>query len=250
MTTIPIIGTPLAVTTYAELQTKIVSLAEARSRIIIDFTNTQIAVARRHEPMFREITSDVDWFIPDGMPLIWAMNARGAGLKDRVYGPSFMRHSLSARHPTIRHFFLGGSNTCLDHLIAHARRLNPDISIVGTHNGYFPESESPRIIEIIRASNADFIWVGLGTPKQQEWLHRHRGAFDSGVFLAVGFAFDVNAGTKSDAPDWMQRYGLTWLFRFLSEPVRLGPRYLKYNPLFCWYLLREEIRRRSYICRK
>ncbi len=85
----------------------------------------------------------------------------------------------------------------------------------------------------------DFIWVGLGTPKQYHWIQRAHDRGIKSVFLAVGFAFDVIAGTKPDAPAWMQPLGLTWLFRLLSEPKRLGSRYLKYNTLFCWYLLLE-----------
>ena len=90
--------------------------------------------------------------------------------------------------------------------------------------------------EINRLS-PDFIWVGFGTPKQQAWVKRHKHLLRRGVILTVGFAFDVNAGMKPDAPGWMQRLGLTWVFRLASEPRRLAPRYLRYNFLFLWYLL-------------
>ncbi|MGI9172835.1 MAG: WecB/TagA/CpsF family glycosyltransferase, partial [Chthoniobacterales bacterium] len=84
--------------------------------------------------------------------------------------------------------------------------------------------------------------VGLGTPKQQEWIHRHKVKIPRGLLLAVGFAFDVNAGMKKDAPAWMQRVGLTWVFRAWSEPRRLLTRYLRYNSLFLYYLAHDALR--------
>ena len=97
-------------------------------------------------------------------------------------------------------------------------------------------------MEEINRLSPDFIWVGLGTPKQQEWISRNRPMLKRGVLLAVGFAFDVNAGTKRDAPPWMQRTGTTWLFRLVQEPRRLAPRYLRYNSLFVFYLLWDGLR--------
>ena len=90
----------------------------------------------------------------------------------------------------------------------------------------------------------DFIWVGLGTPKQDAWVKRQKSQLRRGIVLSVGFAFDVNAGMKPDAPPWMQRWGLTWLFRFASEPRRLAGRYFKYNSLFLWYLAADGLRGR------
>jgi N-acetylglucosaminyldiphosphoundecaprenol N-acetyl-beta-D-mannosaminyltransferase len=92
-------------------------------------------------------------------------------------------------------------------------------------------------VEEINRLSPDVIWVGLGTPKQQQWIHDNKSHLTRGVVLTVGFAFDVNAGTKLDAPMWMQRLGLTWLFRISQEPRRLLGRYLKYNTWFVWFCL-------------
>jgi N-acetylglucosaminyldiphosphoundecaprenol N-acetyl-beta-D-mannosaminyltransferase len=86
----------------------------------------------------------------------------------------------------------------------------------------------------------------MGTPKQQAWIHHYKNQIARGIILAVGFAFDVNAGTKPDAPAWMQRFGLTWVFRLLSEPRRLGPRYLQWNCLFLFYLAWDGLRGRAW----
>ncbi len=109
------------------------------------------------------------------------------------------------------------------------------------HDGYFSAAEEESILDEIKRLDPDFIWVGLGTPKQQDWIYRYKSRLQRGVIFAVGFAFDVNAGTKKDAPAWMQRLGLTWLFRIVSEPRRLLGRYLKYNTLFLFYLARDTI---------
>ena len=115
----------------------------------------------------------------------------------------------------------------------------PKLRIVGEHHGYFGPEEDDGIIESINDCSPDFIWVGLGTPKQQAWIHRHKHRFTRGALLAVGFAFDVNAGTKPDAPLWMQHCGMGWVFRLCSEPRRLLGRYAYYNTMFLWLLLKN-----------
>lgn len=240
-----VLGTSLALTSYEDLFQKCLSWREARAGIILDFSNTQIVTMRRHEPPFRSITECVDYFVPDGMPLIWCLNAKGGQLRDRVYGPSFMKHALRFSPQEMTHYFLGGSQECLEKLHKKALEINPALRIVGSHHGYFNESESERFVKEINALNPDMLWIGLGTPKQQQWIHDNRQKLNVGVILAVGFAFDVNAGTKKDAPAPMQRLGLTWLFRLLSEPRRLAPRYFKWNTLFLWYFLCEVVTSRS-----
>lgn len=235
MRTFDLLGTPLLATSYEELIAQVHDFARGDGTVAIDFTNTHIVTLRRHDAHFREITSRFDHFVPDGMPLIWCLNARGAGLRDRVYGPTFMRRCLEASPPPSKHYLLGGSAACLEALRERFSR----VEIAGARHGYFSPNEEAEIVTEINRLAPDFIWIGLGTPKQQEWIHRHKSAIQRGVLFAVGFAFDVNAGLKPDAPLWMQRLGLTWLFRAASEPGRLLGRYLRYNTLFVYYLLRD-----------
>lgn len=237
--TYELLGTPLLATSYDCLVDYCHELARRDETYAIDFTNTRIVTARRADPAFREVTSRFDYFIPDGMPLVWCLNRRGAQLRDRVYGPTFMRCCLEASPAPWRHYLLGGSQDCL----AALRERFASQQIVGAHHGYFSEKDEPEIIEQINRLAPDFIWVGLGTPKQQEWIHHYKSQVVRGVLLAVGFAFDVNGGLKKDAPDWMQRAGLTWAFRLLSEPRRLFSRYLRYNSLFLYYLAKDALRR-------
>jgi N-acetylglucosaminyldiphosphoundecaprenol N-acetyl-beta-D-mannosaminyltransferase len=245
MRLIEILGTPLAVTTYDELTDHCHDLARRDATWAIDFTNTQIVTMRRHEPAFREATSSFDLFVPDGMPLIWVLNRRRAQLTDRVYGPTFMRRCIADSPTPFTHYLLGGSEECLARLRERLLSEQPGLQIVGSRSGYFREQDDEEIVREINSLSPDFIWIGLGTPKQQAWIHRHKASIQRGVILAVGFAFDVNAGTKPDAPPWMQRRGLTWIFRILSEPRRLLGRYLRYNSLFLFYLAKDALTTRK-----
>ena len=235
--TFDLLGTPLLATSYEELIAQVHDFARGDGTVAIDFTNTHIVTLRRQDAHFREITREFDYFVPDGMPLVWCLNARGAGLRDRVYGPTFMRRCLEASPAPWKHYLLGGSAKCLDALQQKFSRLE----IVGARDGYFSPNEEAEIAAEINRLGPDFIWVGLGTPKQQDWIHRHKAEIKRGAIFAVGFAFDVNAGLKKDAPPWMQRSGLTWMFRGFSEPRRLLTRYLRFNTLFLYYLVKDAL---------
>lgn len=245
MRTFDLLGTPLLATSYEELIAHAHALARSGITTAIDFTNTHIVTLRRQDSHFREITSRFDHFVPDGMPLIWCLNARGAGLRDRVYGPTFMRRALEASPAPWTHYLLGGSTECGQRL----RENFPTAQVVGAFHGkchasgLLEGSAEDEVINEINLLSPDFIWVGLGAPKQYEWIHRHRARIQRGVFFSVGFAFDVNAGMKRDAPSWMQRAGLTWLFRAGSEPKRLLARYLRFNSLFLYYLAKDALLR-------
>ena len=242
-----VIGTELRATTYADLYAEVLEDRARGASHSVNFANTQIVALRRWSPRYRELTTGDD-FLPDGMPLVWCMNAQGAGLGDRVYGVIFMHYCLERSPAEVRHYFLGASEACLARLCENMRRLNPQLTICGTHHGYFPmgdEEAEAKVREHIHAANPDFIWVGLGTPIQHEWIGRNRRHLERGVFFSVGFAFDVYAGMKKDAPMWFQRHGLTWLYRLCREPRRLIRRYLKWNTLFLGYLAIDLLRRRS-----
>lgn len=241
-----VLGTPLQLTTYERFRSHCLALSSHKGATSVDFTNTHIVTMRRHDPGFRALTDSVDYFVPDGMPLVWCLNFRGAKLGDRVYGPTFMREFIARSPAEATHYFLGGSVVCVERLKRACLELNPAARILGVRHGYFRPEEEPQILEEINRLAPEFIWVGLGTPRQQSWIHRHKGRIDRGVIFAVGFAFDVNAGTKRDAPVWMQRCGLTWLFRAVSEPRRLTVRYLRYNALFLFYLVWDGIRGRAF----
>jgi N-acetylglucosaminyldiphosphoundecaprenol N-acetyl-beta-D-mannosaminyltransferase len=243
-----VLGTPLTVTDYAGGFAECQRLAAFGHSVAVEFANTQIVTMRRHQPEFRETSQAFDAFIPDATPLMWCLNHQGAGLRDRVYGPTFMRYALEHSPATLTHYLLGGSETAGAELARRFGALNPNLKIVGAHHGKCSAAgaleENERVVAEINALSPDFIWVGLGAPKQERWIFRNKARLNRGVVLAVGQAFDVNAGLRTDAPAWMQRLGLTWLFRLASEPRRLLGRYVRYNSLFLFYLAWDGLRGR------
>jgi len=252
MKTLKVLQTPLLVTDYEKLGASCLEWTRATGCTALDFANTQIVTMRRHEPAFRALTDAYDYFPPDGMPLIWCLNLAGAQLDDRVYGPIFMRRFLGQVPSNFTHYLLGGSADCGARLRRIFEQLNPGIKFVGAFhgfchpNGLLENTSEQEVIAEINRLSPDFIWVGFGTPKQQAWIKQHKHLLHRGVILSVGFAFDVNAGLKPDAPAWMQRLGLTWVYRLASEPRRLGGRYLRYNLLFLWYLFADGLRGRAW----
>lgn len=251
MKTFMVLDSPLRATTYAELAECCQRWARGPRPVAIEFANTQIVTLMRHDPSFRRLMQVYEHLIPDGMPLVWCLNRAGAGLRDRVYGPTFMRYFLEHCPAGFTHYLLGGSAACGARLREVFLARNPRLQFVGGFHGacdvsgrLAPEAEESVLAELQRVQ-PDFLWVGFGTPKQQAWTARYKDRLPRGVVLTVGFAFDVNAGLKPDAPPWMQRLGLTWLFRLVSEPARLGPRYLRYNSLFLYHLGRDALRGRA-----
>ena len=236
-----VLGTPLQVCTYASLGADLQARARGSETFAVEFANTQIVVLRRHDPAFREESLAFNYFIPDGMPLIWCLNRAGAGMSDRVYGPTFMRKFLESAEEST-HYLLGGSEKCGEILRDKFGKLNPRLRFVGSFHGKckadgtLEGASEQQVIDEINRLSPDFVWVGLGAPKQQQWIRKHKNLLRRGVILSVGFAFDVNAGIKKDAPQWMQPLGLTWVYRLCSEPRRLATRYFRYNSLFLFYL--------------
>ena len=237
-----ILGARIESLTYHSLAELLIGLIRARSGVrAIDFANTQIVTMRRHDKDFARLSDCIDITLPDGMPLVWAMNRMGAGLSDRVYGPTFTREFLRTCPSGMTHYLVGGSEECGRRFRDRMRELNPTLNFVGGYHGkcsadgVLKDDDDDAVLADIISKRPDFIWVGLGTPKQYAWISRVKPHLEQGILLAVGFAFDVNAGMKPDAPLWMQRAGLTWLYRMASEPRRLVGRYLKYNSMFLWY---------------
>jgi len=182
--------------------------------------------------------------LPDGMPLVWALRALGERSAQRVCGPDATNLVLAAAEKAgVPVGFYGGSQAALDALISAVRLRHPNLNVVFVESPPFraltPE-EDAAVVGRIASSGVRWLFVGLGCPKQENWVIEHEGRVHA-VMFAVGAAFDFIAGSKRRAPQWMRRCGLEWLFRLLSEPRRLFWRYLKHNPRFVlrflWQLL-------------
>ena len=237
-----VLGTPVARVTYESAFELVQQLARQSRPTAVCPANTHILSEARHDPTFARVLSKFDLVLPDGMPVVWAMNLRGAALADRVYGPYFMKYVLERTPRPWRHFFFGDTVEVLQVMKHAAAQLQPKIDIAGTLSPPFrswTESDEAHFAQTINASAADFVWVALAGGRMERWIIANQWRYRRGVFLAVGDAFTLLSGRRPFAPKWMQRLGLTWLFRMLAEPRRLGPRYLRYNSLFVFYLLRE-----------
>jgi N-acetylglucosaminyldiphosphoundecaprenol N-acetyl-beta-D-mannosaminyltransferase len=239
--TCQVLGVPLAATDYEGAVERARQWAKQPAVHAIAATATHPITAARRDPAFRATLAQQDMILPDGMPLVWVMNRRlEKRLSDRVYGPTFMLRLIEATQgEEWAHFFLGGTEGMLAALEKNLRAKFPSVRIAGTYSPPFTgwdAAEDARIVAMIRTSGANFVWVGLGSPKQERWVARLKNELPPAVYISVGAAFAFHAGLLQQAPAWMQKRGLEWLFRLLSEPRRLWKRYLVGNALFLWYL--------------
>lgn len=204
-----------------------------------------LVVAQRDEALRRALEGAA-LATTDGMPLVWLCRKAGFRSAGRVCGPDLLA-AMAAQsvHTGHRHYFYGGTPATTAALVQRLSREYPGIAIAGWQAPPFrpltPE-EDEAAVAAINATRPDFVWIGLGLPKQEKWMAAHQGRI-AGTMLGVGAAFDFHAGVKARAPRWMQVSGTEWLFRLACEPRRLARRYLIDNSLFLAYLCRTALGR-------
>ena len=211
--------------------------------------NVDHLVRLRRDPEFRHIYENAALVLADGMPIVWASRLLGTPLKERVAGSDlFPRVCELAARRGYRLFFLGGRPGAASRAAERLRARHPAIRIVGTYAPPYGFEGDPRenatIAAMVADAHPDVLFVGLGAPKQEKWMARMRPRLEPPVLVGVGAAFDFIAGLKRQAPPWMQRRGLEWAFRLSQEPLRLLPRYLRYNPAFVAAFARQYLRER------
>jgi N-acetylglucosaminyldiphosphoundecaprenol N-acetyl-beta-D-mannosaminyltransferase len=184
----------------------------------------------------------------DGMPLVWWSRRAGYASTGRACGPDLMEAmcAISAERGH-RHYFYGGSPVVIERLVSRLQQRHPGLIVAGHRSPPFrklTDAEDEADVAAINAAQADFVWVGLGMPKQEKWIAAHVGRIEATALLGVGAAFDFHAGLVSQAPPWMQRNGLEWSYRLAREPRRLWRRYARYNPLFVAAFTRQYLAHR------
>ena len=254
METLPVLGIPVAVATYDTAIAWIFRMARDRAQVrAVEAANTMVVTKARHEADFRRVMAQFDMILPDGMPLIWSLNRQlpaDRRLRDRVYGPELMLATVDASQGAadLQHFLLGGTPEVLTQLKDNLSERYPGATISGSYSppfGPWSDDENAGIFRRIRESGANLIWIGLGCPKQESWIALHKDQLPPGVYFGIGAAFAFHAGKVRQAPACLQRIGMEWAFRLLTEPRRLFKRYFKYNSLFLWYSMsgaKQEIR--------
>lgn len=243
-----VVGVPLSRTSYDQVLEAIRD-RPADKALVAAFCNVHSVMTARREREVAAALRTAEFACPDGVPLVWALRALGHRDQERVYGPDLMERALAFGVDLgWRHYLYGATAETLDRLTVAAERIAPGVRIAGTHAPPFRSltaQERTAVLADIRSSSADIVWIGLGMPKQELWARDVRGELPGVALMAVGAAFDLLSGTVRQAPDWIQRLGLEWLFRLVQEPTRLWRRYLVNNPAFVVAFCREWIIDRS-----
>ncbi len=232
----------VARSSYDEVVKKCVEWARQKKSHSLTFAAVHMVMEAHDKPEYLAKLNSLDMVNPDGMPVVWALRMLGHKSATRVYGPDTTVCLLKAAQESgIPVGFYGGSESTLAKLVQRVKAEYPSLEVAYAYSPPFrkltPE-EDAAVVEQINHSGARFVFVGLGCPKQEEWVYDHRDRVPA-VLLAVGAAFDFLAGTKPQAPRWMMRSGLEWLFRLGCEPRRLFGRYFKHNPRFVALVLRQ-----------
>lgn len=212
-------------------------------RSYVCVTGVHGVMESQSDDRLRDIHNRSGLTTPDGMPMVWSARFAGAREASRVYGPDLMLALAEvASERGWRFFFYGGKEGVPERLAERLTRRYPGLRVDGWHSPPFrpltPE-EDRAIIDRINALDPHVVWVGLSTPKQERWMSEHRDRLHAPALLGVGAAFDIHAGVLPQAPGWMQRAGLEWLYRLIREPRRLWRRYLRNNPRFVLRILRS-----------
>ena len=222
-------------TSYADATKQIQIWAQAAESRAVYATGVHGTMEAHDVLEFRQILNRADLITPDGMPLVWVLRLKGIRKQRRVYGPTLMLRVLEmAACEEIPVGFYGASAQTLELLVRRMKTVYPALQINYTFSPPFrslTDQEMTQVRQEIIRSGARILFVGLGCPRQEQWIDAQRGHIPA-VMLAVGAAFDFHAGLKLQAPVWMQNSGLEWLFRLLSEPRRLWKRYLYHVPRF------------------
>lgn len=217
-------------------------IANRRAEYIV-LTGAHGVVEMQSDAELRGINNRAGLTTPDGMPVVWMGRLKGHATIEKVYAPDVMTalfgHGVSRGY---RHFLYGGDQGVAEQLRDVLQRRYPGIQVVGTYCPPFRPLEPREVDEIAAAIDAaapDIVWVGIGCPKQERWMAKFRPLVRAPVLVGVGAGFDFLSGRKPLAPRWIQRSGFEWLYRLVSEPGRLWPRYSRVVPRFIYIAVRD-----------
>jgi N-acetylglucosaminyldiphosphoundecaprenol N-acetyl-beta-D-mannosaminyltransferase len=195
--------------------------------------NVHVLITAHKDRRLRRALVEAWAVFPDGAPVAWLQRRQGSKVATRIGGPDLMPRVLErGKTVGLRHFLFGSTPGTVCALESQLRIKHPGIELVGTWAPPPGEENDDASIDRVIAAQPHVVWVALGAPKQECWMHRHAGRLAPALALGVGAAFDFLSDAKRRAPTWMQRSGLEWAHRLSTEPRRLGPRYLRTNTEF------------------
>jgi N-acetylglucosaminyldiphosphoundecaprenol N-acetyl-beta-D-mannosaminyltransferase len=236
-----VFGLEFSTLAQTQLRHEVIRSAELQRATSVIFANAHVVVEASREPALHELLRQVDIIVPDGMPVAWLLKSLGEKQTQRYSGPDFMVDTFKDT-PQSRHFFLGSTEQTLEKIKNKFSGVAAGFYSPPFTRDEFSKEELQKQMTMIEESKADFIWVGLGAPKQEKYVAQMAAQARRGVWLAVGAAFDFYAETKPRAPRFLQAAGLEWAFRLASEPRRLAGRYLDTNPAFVKMALGEVLK--------
>ncbi|MBW4664749.1 MAG: WecB/TagA/CpsF family glycosyltransferase [Chroococcus sp. CMT-3BRIN-NPC107] len=230
-----ILATQVHATSYKDATSRMAIWAKNKTSCYIVAANVHVVMTAYWRSHYQQIINKAALVTPDGMPLVWALRLLGVSKQPRVYGPNLMLALCEkAATESLSIYLYGGTEIMLAKLQTNLQQRFPTLAISGTYSPPFrvltPEEENADVNRI-HASGAAIVLVGLGCPKQEEWMARQHGLLQA-VMVGVGAAFSFHSGEVSQSPRWMMNLGLEWLYRFAMEPRRLWRRYLVNNPAF------------------
>lgn len=243
MPRVDILGVHIDAQTFTEATTTLVSWAQDDGKRYVCTCPVYTLMMCRERPNVHAAVNGADMVTADGMPIVWLQRRLGVRSAERVYGPDLLLALCEAtRNTGIRHAFWGGLPGVAETLATKLVERFPGLHIADAYAPPVSDISTEvdtTAVKRLNASAAQIVWVGLGSPKQDLWMALHRPVLDAPLLIGIGAAFDLISGTKRQAPRWMQRSGLEWLYRLMQEPRRLGKRYLVYNPQFVWLVFRH-----------
>lgn len=230
-----VLGMRVDGTNYKDATNKVITWATFGEYRCVCVANVHMIMEAFDSEDFRKIVNKADLVTPDGMPLVLVLRILGLRNQTRVYGPTLMKHICEASAQVgVSVGFYGSTPETLKNLVHNLTDRIPNLKVGYTCSPPFrsltPE-EDETIVKEINGSKVKILFLGLGCPKQEQWMAAHHGRVKA-IIIGVGAGFDFYAGTVKQAPKWMMRMGLEWLFRLCMEPKRLWPRYLYNNPRF------------------
>lgn len=237
---IELFGLPIDRISLDETVAKIDSFIKSREPHQIVLVNAAKVVKAKKDLLLREIIQTAALVAPDGVPLVWVSKLLGRSLPGRVNGTDLMEKLIPfAVQKQYSIYFLGSTEEIINKVVMQYKELFPTIRIAGFRNGYFSNEEEEEVVNRIRKSNADILFVGMGTPMKEKFVKRNLIKMNIPVVHGVGGSLDVVAGYVKRAPLWMQKWGLEWLYRFWREPGRMWKRYLATNSIFISMVAKE-----------
>ncbi|RBP49883.1 WecB/TagA/CpsF family glycosyltransferase [Arenicella xantha] len=231
--TADVFGIPYAITDYTDAAKRVVTHAVARTSFSVFALPVHGVVERRRDAEFAAAIDSASLVVPDGQPIRWVMNwLHGAGLTDRVYGPTLLHHVLaSPRETEFRVFVYGGRTIEVQQaFVRHIEQQYPHVVVCGAYREERPDVQTLSAA-IVQDTKPNLVVVGLGCPKQEKWIATNQNQIDAAL-MGVGAAFSFFSGDQQSAPQWMQDRGLEWLYRLIKEPKRLWRRYFYTNTVF------------------